>query len=196
VVVSVAALILTWVLALPIGIYSASAVLGGRLRRTFVGFIGSRPELPPRPGAALLWASSVQRAHRRLFSPELQDAPWSMARVVGPPQAPADPRADPGSRGHRAADPDHAANLLDELRKPYVVTARSKGLTESTVILKYPVRWRSTLREHHRLHAAVHRVGQHHRVARAGLPTVGPLLLKALIAQDMFLAGTIVLLLA
>ena len=88
------------------------------------------------------------------------------------------------------------ANLLDELRKPYVVTARSKGLSEARVILKYPVRrGAQPVREHDRLHAAVHRLGQHHRVARARLPTVGPLLLKALIAQDMFLAGTIVLLL-
>ena len=88
------------------------------------------------------------------------------------------------------------ANLLDELRKPYVVTARSKGLSGAQRDPEVSgARRAQPVRQHHRLHAAVHRLGQHHRVAGAGLPTVGPLLLKALIAQDMFLAGTIVLLL-
>jgi peptide/nickel transport system permease protein len=88
------------------------------------------------------------------------------------------------------------ANLLDELRKPYVVTARSKGLPERTVILKYPVRvalnpFASTIG-----YTLPYIVSGSIIVSIVlGLPTVGPLLLKALIAQDMFLAGTIVLLL-
>jgi peptide/nickel transport system permease protein len=88
------------------------------------------------------------------------------------------------------------ANLLDELRKPYVVTARAKGLTELKVILKYPVRVA--------LNPFISTLGYVFPYLVSGsiivsvvlsLPTVGPLLLKALIAQDMFLAGTIVLLL-
>ena len=88
------------------------------------------------------------------------------------------------------------ANLLDELRKPYVVTARAKGLTERRVILKYPVRVA--------LNPFVSTIGYllPYLVSGSiivslvlGLPTVGPLLLQALVAQDMFLAGTIVLLL-
>jgi peptide/nickel transport system permease protein len=88
------------------------------------------------------------------------------------------------------------ANLLDELRKPYVVTARSKGLTEVRVILKYPVRlalnpFASTIG-----YTLPYIVSGSIIVSLVlGLPTVGPLLLKALISQDMFLAGTIVLLL-
>src|SRR6202008_1430828 len=88
------------------------------------------------------------------------------------------------------------ANLLDELRKPYVVTARSKGLAESRVILKYPVRaalnpFASTIG-----YTLPYTVSGSIIVSLVlGLPTVGPLLLKSLIAQDMFLAGTIVLLL-
>ena len=88
------------------------------------------------------------------------------------------------------------ANLLDELRKPYVVTARSKGLPERSVILKYPVRvalnpFASTIG-----YTLPYIVSGSIIVSLVlGLPTVGPLLLKALIAQDMFLAGTIVLLL-
>ena len=88
------------------------------------------------------------------------------------------------------------ANLLDELRKPYVVTARSKGLPEARVIVKYPVRvalnpFASTIG-----YTLPYIVSGSIIVSLVlGLPTVGPLLLKALIAQDMFLAGTIVLLL-
>ena len=88
------------------------------------------------------------------------------------------------------------ANLLDELRKPYVVTARAKGLSEAKVIVKYPVRVA--------LNPFASSVGYLFPYIVSGsiivslvlsLPTVGPLLLKALIAQDMFLAGTIVLML-
>jgi len=88
------------------------------------------------------------------------------------------------------------ANLLDELRKPYVVTARSKGLPEARVIVKYPVRvalnpFASTIG-----YTLPYIVSGSIIVSLVlGLPTVGPLLLKALIAQDMFLAGTIVLML-
>ena len=88
------------------------------------------------------------------------------------------------------------ANLLDELRKPYVVTARASGLSEWRVILKYPVRvalnpFASTIG-----YLLPYVVSGSIIVSLVlGLPTVGPLLLRALIAQDMFLAGTIVLLL-
>jgi peptide/nickel transport system permease protein len=88
------------------------------------------------------------------------------------------------------------ANLLDELRKPYVVTARAKGLSEAKVIVKYPVRvalnpFASTIG-----YLFPYIVSGSIIVSLVlGLPTVGPLLLKALIAQDMFLAGTIVLML-
>ena len=88
------------------------------------------------------------------------------------------------------------ANLLDELRKPYVMTARARGLHPVRVILKYPVRVA--------LNPFASTIGYTLPYIVSGsiivslvlsLPTVGPVLLKALIAQDMFLAGTIVLLL-
>jgi peptide/nickel transport system permease protein len=88
------------------------------------------------------------------------------------------------------------ANLLDELSKPYVVTARARGLSERRVILKYPVRvalnpFASTIG-----YLLPYVVSGSIIVSLVlGLPTVGPLLLRALVAQDMFLAGTIVLLL-
>ena len=88
------------------------------------------------------------------------------------------------------------ANLLDELRRPYVVTARAKGLPEARVVLKYPVRaalnpFASTI-----AYLFPYLVSGSIIISLVlSLPTVGPLLLKALIAQDMFLAGTIILLL-
>jgi peptide/nickel transport system permease protein len=86
------------------------------------------------------------------------------------------------------------ANLLDELRKPYVITARAKGLSEWRVILKYPVRvalnpFASTVAF---LFPQI--VSGSIIVSLVlSLPTLGPVLLNALIGQDMFLAGTIVL---
>jgi peptide/nickel transport system permease protein len=88
------------------------------------------------------------------------------------------------------------ANLLDELSKPYVETARAKGLAEWRVILKYPVRlainpfvsvagW--TLPQLFSGSLIVATV--------MNLPTIGPLLLRALLAQDMFMAGSILLIL-
>ena len=89
------------------------------------------------------------------------------------------------------------ANLLDELRKPYVTTARSKGLTESRVTLKYPVRVA--------LIPFVSTIGWALPGLVSGstivslvlsLPTTGPLLLRALLSQDMYLAGSFVFMLS
>jgi len=86
------------------------------------------------------------------------------------------------------------ANLLDELRKPYVITARAKTVSERRVVLKYPVRVA--------LNPFASTIGFLFPQVVSGsiivstvlsLPTVGPVLLQALIGQDMFLAGTIVL---
>ena len=88
------------------------------------------------------------------------------------------------------------ANLLDELRKPYVVTARARGLPEWRVIMKYPVRAA--------LNPFASTIGYLLPFIVSGsiivsvvlsLPTVGPLLLRALVAQDMLLASTIIMLL-
>ena len=87
------------------------------------------------------------------------------------------------------------ANMLDELRKPYVVTARAKGLSEWRVVTKYPLRVA--------MNPLMSTVGYLLPLLVSGsiivsivmsLPTVGPMLLRALLAQDMFLAGTIIML--
>jgi peptide/nickel transport system permease protein len=196
--VSIAAIILTWVLALPIGIYSAVRQYSvGDYVGTFVGFIGLAVPNFLLALVLLYLGFTMFNAHiGGLFSPELQDAPWSMARVWDLLKHLPIPALILGLAGTAQQIRIMRANLLDELRKPYVVTARSKGLTEIDLILKYPVRlalnpFASTIG-----YTLPYIVSGSIIVSLVlGLPTVGPLLLRALIAQDMFLAGTIVLLL-
>jgi peptide/nickel transport system permease protein len=198
VIVAVAALILTWVLALPIGIYSAVRQYSlGDYLATFIGFIGLAVPNFLLALVILYFGFTLFNANiGGLFSPELQDAPWSWARVWDLLKHLPVPALILGLAGTAQQIRIMRANLLDELRKPYVVTARSKGLSETRVIVKYPVRmalnpFASTIG-----YTLPYIVSGSIIVSLVlGLPTVGPLLLKALISQDMFLAGTIVLLL-
>ena len=196
--VSVAALVLTWVLALPIGIYSAVRQYSvGDYAATFVGFIGLAVPNFLLALLILYLGFVLFNAHiGGLFSAEFQDAPWSAARAWDLAKHLPIPALILGLAGTAQQIRIMRANLLDELRKPYVVTARSKGLTEMQVILKYPVRvalnpFASTIG-----YTLPYIVSGSIIVSLVlGLPTVGPLLLRSLISQDMFLAGTIVLLL-
>ena len=198
VVVSLAALFLTWVLALPIGIYSAVRQYSvGDYTATFVGFIGlAVPNFLLALVLLYLGFTLFNANIGGLFSVELQDAPWSAAKVWDLCKHLPIPALILGLAGTAQQIRIMRANLLDELRKPYVVTARSKGLSEIRVILKYPVRlalnpFASTIG-----YTLPYIVSGSIIVSLVlGLPTVGPLLLRALIAQDMFLAGTIVLML-
>jgi len=198
IVISLAAIVFTWALALPIGIYSA-------VRRysfldyafTFIGFIGLAI-----PGFMLaLIIMYVGFAYfganvGGLFSPDFAEAPWTWARFWDLVKHLPIPAVVLGISGTAQMIRIMRSNLLDELRKPYVITARARGLDETRVILKYPVRVA--------LNPFVSTIGYLLPYVVSGsiivslvlsLPTVGPLLLKALIAQDMFLAGTIVLML-
>jgi peptide/nickel transport system permease protein len=198
IVISLAAIVFTWALALPIGIYSA-------VKRysfldylfTFLGFIGLAV-----PGFMLaLIVMYVGFAYfgasvGGLFSADYAEAPWSMERVWDLLKHLPIPAIVLGVAGTAQMIRIMRSNLLDELRKPYVMTARARGLSETRVIMKYPVRVA--------LNPFVSTIGYLLPYVVSGsiivslvlsLPTVGPLLLKALIAQDMFLAGSIVLLL-
>jgi peptide/nickel transport system permease protein len=191
-------LLLTWVLALPIGIYSAVRQYSlGDYVFTFIGFIGlAVPSFLLALVVLYLGFTFFGANIGGLFSTEYQDAPWSLAKFWDLLKHLPIPAVILGLAGTAQQIRIMRANLLDELRKPYVVTARAKGLTEAKVILKYPVRvalnpFASTLG-----YAFPYLVSGSIIVSVVlSLPTVGPLLLKALIAQDMFLAGTIVLLL-
>jgi peptide/nickel transport system permease protein len=197
-IVSFAALLLTWVLALPIGIYSAVRQYSlGDYVFTFLGFIGLAVPNFLLALVLLYFGFVLFDANiGGLFSVEYQDAPWSMAKLWDMAKHLPIPALILGLAGTAQQIRIMRANLLDELRKPYVVTARAKGLSEAKVIGKYPVRvalnpFASTIG-----YLFPYIVSGSIIVSLVlGLPTVGPLLLKALIAQDMFLAGTIVLML-
>jgi len=197
-VVSVSAIFLTWLLALPIGIYSAVRQYSvGDYVATFVGFIGLA--VPSFMLALVLMYIGFKYFNASiggLFSDEFVEAPWSLARLWDLTKHLPLPALILGLAGTAQLIRIMRANLLDELRKPYVMTARARGVPERRVILKYPVRVA--------LNPFASTIGYLLPYVVSGsiivslvlsLPTVGPLLLKALVAQDMFLAGTIVLLL-
>lgn len=197
-VVSVGAIIFTWLVALPIGIYSAVRQYSvGDYVATFVGFIGLA--VPSFMLALILMYFGFTMFNANiggLFSDELAEAPWSLAKAWDLTKHLPLPALILGFAGTAQLIRIMRANLLDELGKPYVVTARARGLSETHLILKYPVRVA--------LNPFASTIGYLLPYVVSGsiivslvlsLPTVGPLLLKALVAQDMFLAGTIVLLL-
>lgn len=195
---SFAALILTWGLALPIGIYSAVRQYSvGDYAVTTLGFIGLA--VPNFLLALIILYLSFRWFGTNvggLFSPEMELAPWGWAKFVDLMWHLPLPSLILAIAGTAQLIRIMRANLLDELRKPYVVTARAKGLSEMRVILKYPVRaalnpFASTL-----AYLFPYLVSGSIIISLVmSLPTVGPVLLSALIAQDMYLAGTIVLLL-
>jgi peptide/nickel transport system permease protein len=198
VLLALAAVIFTWILAIPIGIYSAARQYSvGDYVATFIGFIGlAVPNFLLALVIMYLAFAYFGASIGGLFSTEYQDAPWSLARVWDLLKHLWVPAIILSTAGTAQLVRIMRANLLDELRKPYVVTARAKGLSELKTILKYPVRVA--------LNPFISTIGYTLPYLVSGsiivsivlsLPTVGPLLLKALIAQDMFLAGTIVLML-
>lgn len=200
VVVSVAAIIFIWAVALPIGIYSAVNQYSiGDYFFTFLGFIGiAIPNfmlalIVMYVGFKYLNTSSIGG----LFSSEMALEPWGWPKFVDMLKHLPLPAIILGMAGMAEVVRIMRANLLDELRKPYVVTARAKGLSRTRVIMKYPVRAA--------LNPFASTIGYLFPFVVSGsiivslvlsLPTVGPLLFKALIAQDLFLAGTILLLLS
>ena len=197
-IVAIAAIMLTWTVALPIGIYSAVRQYSlGDYVFTFIGFIGIA--VPNFMLALILMYLSFKYFNMNiggLFSPQYELAPWSLDKVGDLLKHLVLPALILGWAGTAQLIRIMRANLLDELRKPYVVTARAKGLSEMRVILKYPVRaalnpFASTLGYYFPYVVS----GSIIVSLVLGLPTVGPLLLTALMAQDMFLAGAIILML-
>jgi peptide/nickel transport system permease protein len=196
--VSFFALFLTWIIALPLGIYSAVRQYSiGDYIFTTIGFIGiAVPNF-------LLALVIVYVSFRYfginvggLFSPEYVQAPWSAGRMWDLIKHLPLPGAILAFAGAAQLVRVMRANLLDEIRKPYVVTARAKGLSETRLILKYPVRAALNPFASSVAYIFPYLISGSIIVSLVlGLPTVGPLLLQALVAQDMYLAGAIVLLL-
>jgi len=132
-----------------------------------------------------------------LFSKEFLDAPWSMAKFVDLLKHIWLPLILVGLGNTAATIRVVRNNLLDELNKQYVITARAKGLSEWRLLLKYPVRMAINP-----LLSTVSWVlpglvsGTVLIDIVLSLQTVGPVLLRATLAQDMYLAGAIVLILS
>lgn len=191
-------LMFSWALALPIGIYSAVRKYSvGDYAFSVIGFMGLA--IPNFLFAIVLMYISVVYFGTDvsgLFSPEYQNAPWSWAKFFDLLQHLWIPVIILGTSVCAGLIRIMRANLLDELHKPYVVTARAKGMSEWRLILKYPVRLA--------LNPFVSTIGWAFPQLISGavvtafvlsLPTAGPLMLQALLAQDMYLAGGFILLL-
>ena len=190
-----ATVLFTWVLAIPIGIYSAVRQHSiGDYTVTFLGFMGlATPDFLLALVLLYLSFKYLDASIGGLFSPEYVQADWSMGRVWDMTKHLWLPALILGTSGTAALIRIMRANLLDELYRPYVVTARAKGKSEWGLILKYPVRVA--------LNPFISTIGYVLPYLISGsiivsvvlsLPTVGPLLLRSLRTQDMFLAGTIV----
>jgi peptide/nickel transport system permease protein len=132
-----------------------------------------------------------------LFSPEYLDAPWSMDKVLDLFSHLWIPIIVLGTAGTASMIRTLRANLLDELHRPYVTTARTKGLPETWLLIKYPLR--------HALNPFVSSLntvfvnlvsGATIVAVVLSLQTTGPLLLDALRTEDMFLAGSAIMLLS
>ncbi len=196
---AISTLLFSWLIAFPIGFYSAThQYTPGDYLFTFLGFIGlAIPEFML--ALVLLYVSFKYfgQSVGGLFSPEYVDAAWSFARVGDLLAHLWIPVAIISVAGTAGLIRITRANLLDELNKPYVETARAKGLKERALIWKYPVRvalnpFFSTVGW--TLAALIS--GETLVAVVLNIQTSGPLLLRALQSQDMYLAGAFVLLLS
>ncbi|HMB23531.1 MAG TPA: ABC transporter permease, partial [Anaerolineales bacterium] len=196
---SLVSVLLTWIIAFPIGIYSAVRQYSiGDYVFTLIGFFGvSIPAFLVALVIMYLQFKYFGKVASGLFSDEFIAAAWSWARVKDLLAHLWLPALILGLGGTAELIRILRANLLDELRKPYVVTARAKGLPEWKVILKYPVRMA--------LNPFVSTLGWILPGLISGsiilsqvmnLPTTGPLLLRSLQSQDMYLAGSMILVLS
>ena len=191
-VVAFSSFIFTWIVALPIGVLSA--VKQYSLADYFFSFIGFIGLATPGFLIALVLMFLAFKYGRvslsGLFSPEFENAPWSVDRLLDLMQHLWIPMIIIGVGGTAGLIRIMRANLLDELNKPYVEAARAKGLAEWKVLVKYPLR--------QAMNPFVSTIGWILPALISGealvaivlnLPTTGPVLLNALLQQDMFLAA-------
>ena len=195
--ISLGSLLVTWLIAFPLGIFSAvRKYTVGDYVLTFFSFLGlAIPEFML--ALVLLYLSNeyLGLSVGGLFSPEYQDAAWSFGKFADLLGHLWIPVIIIGVAHTAGLVRIMRANLLDELNRPYVVTARAKGLGERKLLLKYPVRLA--------LNPFISTAGWTLPAIVSGeaivsivlsLPTVGPLLLRSLQSQDMYLAGSLILL--
>lgn len=197
--IALLALALTALLAIPVGIYvSLRQYSFGDNLATFLSFLGlAIPNVLLT--LVLMYASFtlLGASPGGLFSEAYRDAPWSLGKVADLLAHLWIPVAVLATAGTAEIVRVMRATMLDELSKPYVETARAKGLSEAGLTVKYPARIA--------INPIVSKLGwmlpiivSSEAVVSivADIPTMGPLLLRSLLAQDMYLAGAIILLLA
>jgi peptide/nickel transport system permease protein len=190
-------LLLTWGIALPIGVFSAVKKYSiGDYVVTFFSFLGlAVPSFLL--ALVLMYFAAVEfgQSVGGLFSEEYQNAPWNWDKFIDFLQHLWIPVIILGVSGTASLIRVMRANMLDELNRPYVTTARAKGLSEFTLLVKYPMRlalnpFISTI-----AWLLPNLVSGSIIVAIVmSLPTAGPLLLQSLMSQDMYLAGAFILL--
>lgn len=191
--ITLGSVLLTWMIAFPIGIYSAVKQYSiGDYFFTSLAFLGMCI-----PTFLLALVLMVLTGVTGLFSPEFSAmAGWSWPKVLDLMKHIWLPIVIVGVASTAGMIRVMRANLLDELRKPYVVTARAKGMRPIRLLMKYPVRIA--------LNPFVSGIGGLFPALVSGsaiiavvlgLPTVGPLLLSAVMDQDMYLAGSLLMVL-
>lgn len=191
-------IVLTWVMGIPIGVYSAvrQHTIGDYVF-TFVGFSGlAVPDFLLGLVLMYVFFAYFDMAVGGLFSSEYELAPWSFNKVVDLLEHLIIPGIVLGTAGTASLIRIMRNNLLDELSKPYVTTARAKGMAGWKLVLKYPVRVA--------INPFISGIGQMLPALVGGsvivsvvlsLPTLGPILLNSIMMRDTYLAGAIILLL-
>jgi peptide/nickel transport system permease protein len=196
-VLTLSALLLTWGIALPVGVFSAVKKYSiADYLVTGLSFLGlAVPSFLL--ALVLMYVAAVEYGQDvgGLFSEPFQNAPWSVAKTIDLLEHLWIPVIILAVSGTASLIRVMRANMLDELHRPYVTTARAKGLSEFTLLVKYPMRlalnpFISTI-----AWLLPNLVSGSIIVAIVlSLPTAGPLLLQSLMSQDMYLAGAFILL--
>ena len=193
---NIAVVFFIYIVAFPIGVYSAMRQYSfGDYSLTFLGFLGLAI---PNFLLALILMFVAKKVFNTsiggLMDPTFEGQPMSVAKFLSIAEHLVIPVIVIGTSGTAAMIRRLRANLLDELNKPYVVTARAKGLSETRLLIKYPLRMA--------LNPFISDIGNLLPQIVSGsvivavildLPTAGPLLLEALKNQDTYLAGSFLL---
>jgi peptide/nickel transport system permease protein len=197
--ISITSFLFTYALSIPVGIYAATHQYSfGDYVATFIGLVGlATPSFLLALVLMYLYYRWTGHLLMGLFSQEFIEAPWSWARLADLARHMVLPVIIIGTSGTCGLTRVMRAQLLDELKKQYVITARAKGLGPRRLLFKYPVR------------AAVNPIVSTIGWSLAGifsgstitaivlnLQTQGTLLYQALLNQDMYLAGALILIMA
>ena len=198
-IISIPTIIFTYVVSVPIGIYSALhqySIVDYVL--SFIGFFGlAVPNFLLAILLIYIGSTYFDANVGGLFSMEYEQAPWSWGKFLDLLSNLWIPVLVVGMAGTTGLIRVMRGMMLDELSQPYVETARAKGLPEWTLVVRYPVRLA--------ISPIISTIGYQLPAVFSGtaivaivlnLPTIGPLLLDALLSQDMFLAGSLILILS